>query len=391
MTSTGAGPTAGVGATGPAGAETRVGAVADVEAGVGAVADVDELARRVEEFLSDAGTLTADLWDGVTGGPSRSAELTELVGAARAADGGKYLRPRLVAASFAAFGGTDESLLRRVAAAQQLLHVGLCVHDDLIDGDRVRHGRPGVVASVEESALAAGTDAEVAARRGAAAGVLAGDLAISTAVSALVAAPAPADVRLRLAGAALAVLEQAIAGETMDVWSETVAPEDSRPLAVAALKTASYSITLPLTLGALAAGAGDGVEAAVAAVGEPLGIAYQLRDDDLGLFGHSGTTGKSAVADLHDGKRTEHIRVAAQRGTPEQRRLLDELLGSPDLDDDGAAVLREIVVSTGARAAVHETIEELMTRALRAAEAGLPRVLAEYLAALTTTLRHRTS
>ncbi|MGC5628708.1 polyprenyl synthetase family protein [Georgenia sp. Z1344] len=352
--------------------------------------DVSALAAQVDAFMSGAATLTEDLWDEVVAGPASSEALTELVAAARAADGGKYLRPRLVAASCYAAGGADLPLLRRVAGAQQLLHVALCVHDDLIDGDEVRHGRVGVVPRVESAAQAAGETATDARRRGSAAGVLAGDLAITTALGALVSAPAPADVRLRLAQTALSALQQAIAGETLDVWSETAPPETARPLSVAALKTASYSITLPLTLGAVAAGVTD--EAALAAlgeVGEPLGIAYQLRDDDLGLFGEPTTTGKSVVSDLRDGKRTEHVRVAALRATPEQRRDLDRLLGDPDLDDDGAEVLRTIIVSTGARAAVLEQVDALLGQALEAAEAGLPPALSTYLVGLTASLRDR--
>ncbi|MGC5615894.1 polyprenyl synthetase family protein [Georgenia sp. Z1491] len=354
------------------------------------VIGLEEVMARVEEFMAGAHTLTDELWAGVSGGPSASDALTELVEAARAADGGKYLRPRLVAAAYYAFGGTDPELLRRVAAAQQLLHVGLCVHDDLIDGDRVRHGRVGVVARVEDAAREAGEDAGDAGRRGMAAGVLSGDLAMSTAVAALVSAPASTAVRLRLAEAALAALEQAIAGETLDVWSETAEPATSRPLVVAALKTASYSITLPLVLGAVAAGMDDQpVRAVLAEVGEPLGVAYQLRDDDLGLFGEPATTGKSVVSDLRDGKRTEHVRLAAQRADPDQRRDLDRLLGDPDLDDDGAEVLRTIIVSTGARAAVLEQVDALLGQALEAAEAGLPPALSTYLVGLTATLRDR--
>ncbi|MGO1563133.1 MAG: polyprenyl synthetase family protein, partial [Actinomycetaceae bacterium] len=93
---------------------------------------VTELAHRVDAFMADADLLTAELWAEVADGPSGSSALSEVIDAARAADGGKFLRPRLVAAAYAAYGGREVPLLRRVAAAQQLLHVGLCIHDDII-------------------------------------------------------------------------------------------------------------------------------------------------------------------------------------------------------------------------------------------------------------------
>lgn len=347
---------------------------------------VTELAHRVDAFMADADLLTAELWAEVADGPSGSGALSEVIDAARAADGGKLLRPRLVAAAYAAYGGREVPLLRRVAAAQQLLHVGLCIHDDIIDGDRVRHGRLGVVARVEGTAREAGVPAEAARRRGDAAGVLAGDLAISTTVSALISAPAPTAVRMRLAEAALAVIEQAIAGETLDVFFEQADPAATDPLRVAALKTASYSITLPLVLGAIAAGAGDDVGETIARVGGPLGIAYQLHDDDQGLFGSSAATGKPAASDLKAGKRTEHVRRAYLAASPEQRAVLDDLLGRPDLDEAGADALRETVVATGARAEVTALTAELVTRAIRTARAEMPAPLAEYLEGLVAGL-----
>jgi len=100
----------------------------------------------LERFMAQAPLFTAELW-GEVGRRSAAAgpEMSELVDAARAADGGKFVRPRLVATAFFGLGGDDEVLLRRVAGAQQLLHLGLCMHDDVIDGDRVRHGRPNVI------------------------------------------------------------------------------------------------------------------------------------------------------------------------------------------------------------------------------------------------------
>ncbi|MFD4421102.1 polyprenyl synthetase family protein [Agromyces sp. NPDC058484] len=349
------------------------------------------LGARVDAFMSDAPRLASELWTEVSrraaaAGPA----MARLIEAARAADGGKHVRPRLVAAAFYGLQGSDASLLRRVAGAQQLLHIGLCMHDDVIDGDRVRHGRPNVIGLVEREARAAGLGAAAAARQGEASGILAGDLALNAAVLALLDAPAPASMRLRLAGAALEAVERTIAGEFLDLRSEMLAPARSEPLQVALLKTASYSVTLPLTLGALAAGADDpALLGALERVGSAFGAAYQLSDDDLGLFGSPAVTGKSALSDLRDGKRTEHIRIAHARAGGAERSVIDDVLGRPSATEADAERVRGIVTATGARAAVHDVIDRHLDRGIRAAADGLPPMLAAHLTDLARALGRR--
>ena len=178
----------------------------------------------------------------------------QLLDEAEASDGGKHLRPRLVAAAYFGFGGGDRGLLGDVAGAQQLLHLGLCMHDDLIDGDRMRHGRANLIARYRAGDRAAGVADAAAERQAIAAGLLAGDLALNAALLALLMAPAPLPVRHRLAVEAGAALERTIAGELLDVRSELLRPDLAVPLRVAELKTAVYSVSLPLRLGAIAAG-----------------------------------------------------------------------------------------------------------------------------------------
>ncbi|MFF2495319.1 polyprenyl synthetase family protein [Agromyces sp. NPDC058064] len=346
---------------------------------------------RLRDALGDPALLTAAVWHEVdarleAAGP----EAAELVAAARAADGGKHLRPGLVAASYLAHGGDDPALLRRVAAAQQLVHLALCIHDDLIDGDLVRHGRPNVVGLTVSASQAEGLGPAAAARRGEASALLAGDLALNAAVLALVGAPAAESVRLGLAAAALTAVERAIAGELLDVRAETLAPELSAPLLIATLKTASYSVTLPLLLGAIAAGADDASTArSIERTGTALGIAYQLGDDDLGLFGDPATTGKSTLSDLRDGKRTEHVRLALEWSGGDDREFIARVLGAPDATEADARRVREIVTATGARAAVHGLIETHLDRGLNEARTGLPVELADHLALLAGALRRR--
>jgi geranylgeranyl diphosphate synthase type II len=350
-----------------------------------------QLQADVEAFAAVAPAVTAAHWQRAR---SRCADVgptaIQLFDAAEASDGGKHLRPRLVAAAYFGFGGVDRSLLGHVAGAQQVLHLGLCLHDDLIDGDRTRHGSPNLMARYRAADIAAGVADATAERQATAAGLLAGDLALNAALLALLTAPAALPVRHRLATEAASALERTIAGELLDVRSELLRPDRADPLSVAELKTAVYSVSLPLRLGAIAAGAisADIVDSLDLA-GIAFGIAYQLADDDLGLFGSAAITGKSVLSDVRQGKRTEHVRLAYARAGHADRATLDRVLGMPTASDHDADLVREIVLRTGARDAVADAIDDHVARGIRVA-ADLPAPLATYLADLARSMRSRT-
>ena len=172
--------------------------------------------------------------------------------------------------------------------------------------------------------------------------------------------------------------------------SELLRPDLAMPLHVAELKTAVYSVSLPLRLGAIAAGVAS-VDAlrCLDRAGIAFGVAYQLADDDLGLFGSEAVTGKSVLSDVRQGKRTEHIRLAHLRAGGADRAALDAVLGMATATDHDADLVRDIVLRTGARDEVATTIDELIARGIRLAD-DLPASLAAYLATLAGSMRSRT-
>ena len=208
--------------------DEAAGIPADAAEGAAAV----RLEADVEAFGAVSPAITAAHWHRVR---SRCAAfgppVARLLDEAEASDGGKHLRPRLVAAAYFGFGGADQRLLGEVAGAQQLLHLGLCLHDDLIDGDRLRHGRPNLLAVYEAGDRADGIADATANRQAAAVGLLAGDLALNAALLALLAASAPVQVQHRLAAEAADALERTIAGEVLDVRSELLRPDRPTPCA----------------------------------------------------------------------------------------------------------------------------------------------------------------
>jgi geranylgeranyl diphosphate synthase, type II len=308
---------------------------------------------------------------------------------ATATRGGKRFRPALVTAAHDAFGGTAEAAAARAGAALELLHTAFVVHDDVIDRDDRRRGRPNVSGAFAASARAQGASEEAARRSADAAGILAGDLALVSAVRALAGCGATPGAVDRL----LDLLDEAVhasaAGELADVRlgldRGTVPVTVEEALRVAALKTAVYSFELPLRTGAVLAGAPDAVVADLGTIGRRLGIGFQLLDDLLGVFGDEARTGKSALSDLREGTCT--VLVAHARTTPAWPELLP-LLGDPRLGPAGAARARDLLTACGARDATQELADRHLEEALAAARRpDLPVALGAALSDLVADLR----
>jgi geranylgeranyl diphosphate synthase type I len=158
-----------------------------------------------------------------------------------------------------------------------------------------------------------------------------------------------------MTGQYLDVVEQAMGGVSVE-----------RALRVARYKSAKYTIEGPLVVGAALADGSPAVSAALTSYGLPLGEAFQLRDDVLGVFGDPSATGKPAGDDLREGKRTVLIAATLTRADASESSIVRRYLGDPGLDVDDVERLREIITSTGALAEVERMIDDRTTRALEA-------------------------
>ncbi|WP_214321151.1 polyprenyl synthetase family protein [Nonomuraea sediminis] len=265
--------------------------------------------------------------------------------------GGKRIRPILCYWGWRGAGGDDDCAAITAGAALELYHAGLLIHDDVIDGSVLRRGRPTVHRAL--------------ARRGEvfghAAAILLGAQVQAWADELL---SEVADPRVR----ALFDLMRAevLAGQYLDILAHhREDPGVEQALTVIRFKTAKYTVERPLQIGGALAGAGPEVLAAYSRFGLPLGEAFQLRDDVLGVFGEPAATGKPNLDDLREGKQTVLIAHAAAGCTPAQRRELRLWHGNPALDEEHAATLRQIIAETGALAHVESMIELLVEKAIR--------------------------
>lgn len=299
--------------------------------------------------------------------------------AADAVRGGKQLRGRFCVAGWRAVeedrapAGELPGSVVAAAAALEVFHAAALVHDDLIDNSDTRRGRPSAHRALEAQHRGAGWagDAGAFGRSGA---ILLGDLLVAWSDDLLedgIAQTSPD--RATAARHAYALMRREVTlGQFLDIAEESAfasEPDDrhaERALRVASYKSARYSVQQPLAIGAALAGADAAQTAALAAFGHPLGMAFQLRDDVLGVFGDEAATGKPSGDDLREGKRTVLIAYAREALPAPARRILDELIGDPDLDAAQIASLQRTIIDTGARDRVEQLIADYAHEADRA-------------------------
>jgi len=287
---------------------------------------------------------------------------------AAAAEGGKRFRPALVVATHDALGGAQPVAAAEVGAAVELLHTAFVIHDDVIDGDEVRRGRPNVGGTFRGHAQTGGALVEAAVGYGRTAAILAGDLALAAAVRAVALCGADAPTVVELLDLFDAALHTTAAGELADVrLALGHAPATlAESLAMEQQKTSAYSFALPLRAGAALAGADATTSERLGEVGRAMGLAFQLVDDLLGVFGDPERTGKSATSDLRTCKQTPLLVHA--RSTPEWRAIRGYL--GRDLDAGELDEVRALLTTSGSR----RFVEELADEQLAAARSGVASV-----------------
>lgn len=283
--------------------------------------------------------------------------------------GGKRMRAALVVAGFEACAERSgaptaedvTTVLRacdRAMLAIELLQVYLLIHDDWMDDDDVRRGGPAVHVALR---------ARLGSKRlGDTAAILAGDLACGYAQEALLetqpsSPPALGDRLLAAARAFGRIQVEVVTGQLAEMSSVPSVE------VIHALKTASYTVTGPLAMGAHLAGASESRVAELARYGRPLGIAFQLRDDLLGTFGDTSATGKPVGNDIRQGKRT--ALVSEMRGDAAAEALLERVLGREDASDEDVAEVVRAMVTTGAKTRVEARVTELLAEARAALDA----------------------
>ncbi|MFJ3880235.1 polyprenyl synthetase family protein [Streptomyces sp. NPDC090077] len=272
---------------------------------------------------------------------------------------GKRMRAAFCYWGWRAAGQPDSEALLRAAVSMELVHAAATVHDDLIDDSPLRHGLPTPHVSLR-SALAGRPGARGAARSLA---MLVGDHLMALAGQLFAESGLPSGYLARARPMWSALARELIAGECLEILATGSRPDPEVSLKVIRYKTAKYTVEHPLLIGALLAGASPRLRETLTAYGLPLGEAFQLRDDLLGLFGDPGRTGKASLDDIRGNRPTALLAMAWRAALPAQREHLAALLGRSDLDDGHLRDVRELMVALKAP----EQVEDLITARVREA------------------------
>lgn len=290
--------------------------------------------------------------------------------------GGKRLRPAFAYWGWRSVADRSEDPLDpdvlRLCSALELLHACALVHDDVIDASATRRGLPTVHRLFGERHRVHSWRGS-AEQFGMSAAILLGDLALVWADDVVATAELPPDAARRVRRVWAAIRTEVLGGQYLDIVAEASGAQSvASALTVNIYKTASYTITRPLQLGVAAAADRPDVQDAFHDFGTDLGVAFQLRDDVLGVFGDPAVTGKPSGDDLRAGKRTVLLAEAvelAEKTDPVAAKLLRTSIGS-ELSEAQVTELCGVIESVGALAAVESRIEELTRRALQILDAA---------------------
>lgn len=258
--------------------------------------------------------------------------------------GGKRMRPYLTAVGY---GKLDTAIIP-VAAAQELLHVAMLVHDDIIDQDTMRHSQATVNGAYKNDYVSVipGSQATHYANSVA---LLAGDALLSEAYHLVQSASFSSLVIRQLSERLSQSVFEVIGGELIDVEAGFIMTEYFDPMTIYRHKTASYSLVGPLVSGALCAEIDEKTREILQEFGTQCGIAFQLQDDLIGMFGDEATTGKSADTDVREGKRTVLIAEHQTMMSDEQAARFAEWFGMRDAPGQVLRQLKLDIEASGAR------------------------------------------
>jgi geranylgeranyl diphosphate synthase type II len=287
------------------------------------------------------------LWDGLT--------QTHLAG-------GKRLRPYLVVLAFEALGGRGRSDIMPACAAVELLHAAMLIHDDIIDRDYYRHGKPnlpGIYRQHYRTVIANETERGHFADSAA---LLGGDILIGDAFELIARTSLEPSTQMQLVRLLSEAIYNVAGGELLDVEASLYPPDIMDAIQIAELKTAFYSFSLPLEVGATLAGAGQSSRRQLREIGKNIGIAFQLADDLLGMYGSAKETGKPVGNDLREGKRSLLMQRGLALAADAERAELLAALGNHNNDHVTLRRVCAILDSCGARQEVESLMEEYYKR-----------------------------
>lgn len=281
------------------------------------------------------------------------------------AKGGKMIRGALAYLGYRGAGGKNEKVALTASATLEILQSFLLMHDDWIDQDVVRRGKPTMHVQYEKVFKQKKWSGD-ASRWAAGMAIVLGDAGCFLAVRILADLDCRAEFKTKALARLADYLVKTAYGEVLDIshgLMKGVSYQDI--LQARELKTAYYTIVMPLVVGATLGGANDSQMKAIERYGLAMGIAFQLRDDELGLLGDEQVLGKSSLADLLDGKKTLLILKAVENLSDQEKKILLSVWGKSQASQEEIAKTKKLILKSGALEFSQKTAKNLVKKGKR--------------------------
>lgn len=276
--------------------------------------------------------------------------------------GGKRVRPVMMYWGYHAAGGTNRAEILRTSISIELIHAFLLMHDDIIDRDDLRHGKRTIHAKYRDyyRQFFFGKDAD---HFGQSIAIIAGDFVYSLGNQVLFSSQFESVSIVRALNKLQEIVGLTCVGEIQDVYMEYSKKVTKKSiLQMYENKTARYTFDGPLKLGAILAGANDGFCMEIEKFSIPVGIAFQIRDDILGIYGDAKKTGKPVGSDVAEGKRTLLVELALEKANCEDKKKILRLLGNQNISQSDIEQFQHIIRETGALAEIEMYMQELIAK-----------------------------
>ncbi len=249
---------------------------------------------------------------------------------------GKRLRAYLVKLGYELEGKCADEKIIPVAMSYELFQTGVLVHDDIIDNSRTRRFKPAMHVELGDN------------HNGVSKAICTGDMGLMCALDIIEASDYPDSIKSACIRHQNKVFVSTIAGELKDIeLSECSEYSMEDVLEMYSLKTAQYTISGPLLLGAILSGMNcDNIEK-LSEFGKYVGIAFQIRDDILGIFGDEIKLGKPVISDLHEGKKTVLSAHFIDNASEEDKKLYDSIYGNPESTNQDLEKIRNMFINSG--------------------------------------------
>ncbi len=262
--------------------------------------------------------------------------------------GGKRMRAAFMYWGYKAAGGREDEKIIEASMSIELTHIFLLIHDDIVDLDDFRHGVPTMHKRYEKIARRYWRKKKDPAHFGNSMAMIVGDMAAAAGNEIIFNSKFPPEHVLKALTKLQHIVRDTVSGEMMDIILRLKEKATEKEiLAVHESKTAKYSIEGPLHLGALLAGADARLLDALSAYAVPTGIAFQIQDDILGVFGDEKKLGKPVCSDLREGIQTLLTLKAQDLGNSRQRKIVRSLMGKKDASAKEIRQFQDIVRDTG--------------------------------------------